>query len=227
MFDLVTAEELKESLRASGRRGLALDIDDTLSQTGWYCIEQLVRVHGNPGDLTSQELREQYAKLLTGTSAWPAETVAATHWHVVHSNEVQEGIPLIEYADEAVRSIDALVPVVAYVTARPVAVYEGTRNWLMRHRFPEASVVFRPPAIGVAERSAWKAKVLANLYPEVQGVVDDHAELAGQLAGLGYAGKVYLYDNGHCASDYAGMSDCGSWEDILEFVRRDFAVTVN
>ncbi|PIN75466.1 hypothetical protein COV17_03845 [Candidatus Woesearchaeota archaeon CG10_big_fil_rev_8_21_14_0_10_36_11] len=53
-------EELITILRTDGRRGLALDIDDTLSDTNKFWFTNLQRLFGNPEKLTPQEMIQKY-----------------------------------------------------------------------------------------------------------------------------------------------------------------------
>ena len=222
MFELVSPEGLKESLRASGRRGLALDIDDTLSHTDNHWYDEMLTKFGNPENITRKEVLARYGAF-ENVPYWQGEEAMAAIDRFMHSNEFQETIPLIEDANHMVARVNEIVPVVAYITARPVSVQEGTRKWLLRHGFPAAPIIFRPLDTEHARKNVWKAEVLDALYPEVAGIIDDHPKLADQLSAREYPGKLYLYDNGDNEKSYANVTSCGSWEDVLGCVRRDFS----
>ena len=51
---------LKRKLKLAGIKGLALDIDETLSFTIGFLIEKLVEKVGNPENLTVKEIARKY-----------------------------------------------------------------------------------------------------------------------------------------------------------------------
>ena len=219
-FPLLTAEELKRHLQEERVRGIALDIDDTLSFTDNHWIEQMLEKGGNPENLTRDELLTKYGSF-HGVPYWREPYALAVMRGFFHSAEFHDAIPLIDGADECVRRLARIVPIAAYITARPPTVHEATRVWLKRHSFPEAPIVCRPESTYLHARNAWKAGVLHGLYPEVTGIVDDHPELQPQLAALGYQGKAYTYANGQTRYDYGGVEHARSWDEVLERVARD------
>lgn len=225
-FEKLTPEELGAQLRDSGKTGIALDIDDTLSLTGLQWFGWLSERCGNPEDLEISELMKKYHDVRQ-VPYWPPEVVEPHIEEFFLSHVFHDELILIHGADDAVRQIHEVVPIVAYITARPDDVYESTRTWLARHGFPDAPLVFRPRGGGFAARSIWKARVLTDLYPHVQGVVDDHPHLASQLKELGYAGKLYLYDHGNNANVYDDEHEVLlSWEDILARLQSEHATPV-
>ncbi|KKU22506.1 MAG: hypothetical protein UX31_C0001G0024 [Candidatus Nomurabacteria bacterium GW2011_GWA1_46_11] len=191
----VQIQQLKENLKKNGLRGLALDIDDTLSETNAHWYDHMVKFSG-PKDLTKEKLLKS-GKWIENIPEWQTEKAQEHMKATLHSNDFNEAIPLIHGADEAVRAIDRLIPIVAYITARPATVIEGTLNWLKKHGFPEAELITRPEDIKLEEfnvnKNKWKAQILAELYPEVIGIVDDNMGLTRELEALDYKGTVYLY----------------------------------
>ena len=47
-------------VKCSGRHGLVLDIDETLSWTNFYWMQQLCQLFGNPENLQPQEIARKY-----------------------------------------------------------------------------------------------------------------------------------------------------------------------
>jgi len=222
MFQKLTAEELKNNLAVEKICGIALDIDDVLSHTDSHWIEKMRTRFGTPEDLTAEEIRDRYHGRFENIPSWSTPEALAVIDEFLHSNEFQETIPLIEHSDHAVKKINDIIPIVAYITARPISVYEGTRRWLERHAFPPAPLVFRPLDIHHEKKNLWKAELLRDLYPQVVGIVDDHPELPKQLKHIGYKGKLYLYDSGQHGKEYDGVARCRSWEEVLKQIKEDW-----
>lgn len=219
-FKKITAEELKDSLRSKGIKGLAIDIDDVLCYTDNHWVDEMSKF-ANPENLTREEILKKY-KNFDNVPYWNTPEAMAVVDKLMHSNEFQETVPLIENADQAIHAINKIVPVVAYITARPLSVYEGTRSWLTKHGFLSAPIVFRDLDTKHEHRNMWKAELLKDLYPEVLGIIDDHPELGEQLRSLGYEGRHYLYDNGSNEKDYKEGSALKTWEEIVENIARDY-----
>ncbi len=224
-FEKITTEELKQRLTSQGVHGIALDIDDVLSHTDSHWIEKMKEKFGNPNGLTTEKIRDQYHGRFENIPSWSTKEALTAIDEFLHSNEFQEEIPLIEKANHAVEKINTVIPIVAYITARPVSVYEGTRRWLEQHAFPDAPLIFRPLDVHHETKNLWKAELLQFLYPEVVGIVDDHPALPGQLEAAGYQGKLYLYDSGQHTKGYKGMARCRNWDEVVEQVTRDWETT--
>jgi hypothetical protein len=142
---------------------------------------------------------------------------------LIHSEKFNETIPLIENANHVVNEIKKRVPIVAYITARPVTVLEATKRWLVQHGFPEAPILMRPLDLKVSEadlksRNQWKSKLLAELYPEVKGIIDDNIGLADELHELGYKGTHYLYGR-KVEKNLPHVVVCPTWGSVLENLR--------
>jgi hypothetical protein len=218
-MDKVTA--LKESLKEKGLKGLALDIDDTLSETNSHWYDHMTKFAA-PKDLTKQQLLES-GKWIEDVPEWQTPEAQKRMIEMLHSNEFNESIPLIEGADETVLAIHKIVPIVAYITARPATIVEGTLKWLRKHNFPEAQLITRPEDIQLADfntyKNKWKAGVLKDLYPEVVGIVDDNKGLIQELEAVGYEGKMYFY-----GKDVKGFESdprvtvCPIWPDVLNVI---------
>jgi hypothetical protein len=218
-FPLFTSDELKAHLAASGRRGLALDIDETLARTDHQWLDVFFERFGvPPGGRTRDELIAEY-QFIERMPFWSKEDQRELAEEFLHSNEFQVKIPLIENAHHRANEIARIVPIVAYVTARPVSVAEGTRTWLRTHGFPEAPLVLRPLETDHYQRNAWKAGVLRSLYPNVLGIVDDNQGLVDEL-GAEYPGTVFIYAQPSHPMAGARVIPCADWDAVVEAVRR-------
>jgi hypothetical protein len=218
-FPLFTPDELKDHLAASGRRGLALDIDETLARTDHQWLDVFFERFGvPPGGKTRDELIAEY-QFIEHMPFWSKEDRTQLAEEYLHSNEFQMKIPLIENAHHRVNEIAEIVPIVAYVTARPKSVEEGTRTWLRAHGFPAAPLVLRPLETDHYERNAWKAGVLKRLYPEVLGIVDDNQGLVDEL-GSDYPGTVFIYARPAHPKAGARVIPCADWDAVVDAIRR-------
>jgi hypothetical protein len=201
-----------ERLKNSDVCGIALDIDETLAWTIGLWVERLIRDFGNPENLSVKDIAEKY-KLFQNIPYWKDEV----HWDFtrsfIESNDFQEDIPLIENCNDLVNEINKEIPVVAYITARPEMVGEGTLKWLKKHGFPDAPLILRPNNISNKDGSRWKAKVLEDLYPRVIGIIDDNPGFFEFLSPK-YKGTIFLYKHSERFRDDLDVVACPKWSDV-------------
>lgn len=186
--------KLKENLRKQGVTGLALDIDETLSDTGPHWWNHMLKFHRVEG-LTYEESLKMY-KFIENVPEWQTQEAKDYITTALDSDEFNDAIPLLHESNRMVNKLNAIVPIVAYITARPENIRQATENWLIKHGFPKAPVLLRPVTStfqGLETKNAWKAEVLKYLYPEVLGIVDDNTGLPSELLKVGYEGKLFLY----------------------------------
>ena len=214
--------QLKNKLKTQGLQGLALDIDETLSDTNTHWIEHMFRFH-MPKDKTKEEVVGKY-KFVENVPEWQTQEAYEFMQKMLYSNEFNEAIPLIHDADRAVKEINNLIPIVAYITARPETVVDGTAKWLKKHGFPKAELITRTGDIGMdsfnKKKNEWKAGVLKALYPEIVGIVDDNSLLADELEKIKYEGILFLYGSQSKAFDGKdNVIVCLAWPDVLDAIR--------
>lgn len=206
--------EFKQRLKDAGIKGLALDIDETLSWTVGYWMEMIIKIFGNPAEgLTVHELVEKY-RYTFNVPTWDREEVRNWVEDAIHSEELHEEIPLIENANTMVQKINEIIPIVAYITARPESITEVTKRWLAKHNFPMAELIMKPVDVPVFEGSKWKAGVLQYLAPEVLGIIDDNPHLPEHI-GFDYPGIIFLYNNSSHANESSNIIPCQTWDDVL------------
>ena len=210
-------KKLKENLKNKIVKGLALDIDETLSWTISYWVEKLQDKFGNPENLSVQEITEKY-RFTQNVPYW--QTKEALDWmeKARKSNEIQEILPLIEGSNKVVDKINKIIPIAAYVTIRSESVIPGTRKWLNKHGFPDAPVIAKPELISIEKGSKWKAQALKYLYPQIIGIIDDNPSIIDYL-GEDYKGYVFLYDNIDHPKISRAIIPCKTWEDVYIKVR--------
>lgn len=208
-----TESELSQYLAKENLHGLALDIDDTLSATNKHWVTTLFGLFGNPENLTPAELWEKYGY---ADSYPPFQRPDAQKqmdiWR--HSNAFHEELSLIAGVPKAVHELLKYRPVVAYITARPEAVLPGTLNWLNKHGFPALPVLALPSEIDYFGGSKWKAGAVAELYPYVEGIVDDSLTFVENLP-AGYRGEVFLYHPRMTERTDIKVYHTPSWEAVI------------
>lgn len=213
MHDL---EKLKQKL--SGLKpGLALDIDDTLSQTWAYWGQEMLRRFGNPEGLTWQEIRQRYRRC-ENVPYWQTEEAEAWMDSSRKGGAYYGGLACIQGAHETVSQIHKHTPIHLYLTARSIETLDVTYDWLARHGYPDAEVIARPLDVPYKDTYLWKAGVLKELYPSVLGIVDDDANLPAHLSD-DYTGSIYVIGEERHVRDDARVRHCPTWEDVHQALR--------
>ncbi len=208
-----TILELKRELRLKNLTGLAIDIDETLSFTLKYWFTEMLKKFGNPEKLTTEELIKKY-RYAQNVPYW--QTEAAQKWIIeqVYSNEVQTKLEIIGEADKYVPIAHKIKPIVVYLTVRPEEVNQGTEAWLLKHKFPKALIIARPPHIHQKDGHKWKAEVLSELFPEVCGLIDDNDQILQYLPAQ-YQGELFFYSREICQETNLKAHCCHTWPDVI------------
>jgi len=201
-----------------GKPGLALDIDETLSWTLGYVVEDMQKLFGNPENLSARELIKKY-RFVQEVPYWQTKEVYDWTERQWESSILQEVLPLIKGAKEYVKKIAQIIPIKVYLTVRPSGAIPGTRIWLKKHDFPKAEIISRPEDIAKKDASKWKAEKLVELYPSVLGIVDDNPEILDFLP-KDYQGKIFLY--GFKKDELKVRKNvylCKEWKDVFEKIK--------
>lgn len=204
--------KLKEDLETRGIKGLALDIDETLSWTVGYWFEEMQKVFGNPEGLSPREMANKY-HFTQNIPYYQTEEAKAWMAEKIKDNELQKNLPVIEGAVETVYKINMIIPIVAYLTIRPQSVIEGTKFWLDKNMFPSAPIIARPEDISKSEGHQWKASVLEYLHPYVGGIIDDNIIISEYLSD-NYQGTIFAYGNNEVHESKIKIIACPKWEDV-------------
>jgi hypothetical protein len=213
-----TVESLKAILAQHDRPGLALDIDDTLCHLGRKWYDTMVEIAGHPG-LTYEEITHSHSGGFQHVPAWKGHPgIEAWIQKTLVDHEHYLGLEPIEQAREGVQKISALVPVHAYITMRSLAVIDASHAWLRRHGFPDLPILSRPLDVPKERIHAWKAQALADLYPTIQGIVDDDPNVVMNLP-PGYQGTIFLYGKtSHPRADLS-IIPCKDWDEVYTKVQ--------
>lgn len=213
--------EANEQINKYGqlKKGIAVDIDETLSWTIGHWVERMMNKFGNPENLSLKEIIEKY-RYTNNVPYWQSQE--ALDWMAanINSNDVQKELPLIEDSNVCLAKINDIIPIAAYITVRPETVLAGTKHWLDKHNFPVAPIICRPPEIEHGDGNKWKAGVLKDLYPQIVGIIDDNPKLLTFLS-EDYQGKVFLYDH-HDNFNLNYVTPCRNWLEVYKNVKNVF-----
>lgn len=217
MNHFVELEKFKNTLKKNNAHGLAVDIDETLSFTLGYWFTEMARLFGNPENLSLEEMIKKY-RYSKNVPYW--QSPEAQQWMEAQreNNELQTRLEVLDHADEYLREVATIRPVVAYITIRPASVLKGTMGWLKMHNFPEAVVIARPNFVSHNEGNAWKAAVLEYLYPAVDSMIDDNSEVLKYLP-ADYQGKFFLYATEEYALTKHAVFCCPTWKEVLHNIK--------
>lgn len=200
--------------------GLALDVDETLSQTMSLWIEELSNLFGNPENLSSKEIIKKY-RYTWNVPYWQTPEVNEWISDKVHDNELQKRLPLVPGALEYVNKINEIIPISAYITARPDTIITGTQEWLDNNGFPFAPVITRPIRFDRKKSNKWKAGVLEYLQDKVLGIVDDNSGMLEHFND--YKGTIFLYNHDEVPDSNVKVYACPTWEKVFEKVKKEYS----
>ncbi len=204
--------------------GIALDIDETLSNTVFHYFELLRQFYVDHEDLTPQEMVKKY-RYISRVPYWKDNrTVLRILSEIITHNDLQERLPLVEGAVEHVQLVQKVAPIQAYISTRSEQVRKGTQAWLNKHTFPEAELITRSSSDYNITGNHWKAKVLQDRFPSVRGIVDDNEGLtiALQREFPDYQGTIFLFNHETSPDTSLDVVVCPSWTAVYEAVREKF-----
>lgn len=185
LFPLMSEAEFLRSERS----GLAFDIDETLAWTVRDWAERIFAVHGNDTGMSVEEFVLAHPHDSFFPERYRTPEIRSMTAEFVTDNEFQKNITPVPWALETIRATK--LKAAAYVTARPDCVYAGTAAWFERNGYEPAPVIMRPSSVPHGESTAWKARLLLDIFPKISGIVDDSHSLAQKLEHR-YDGTLFL-----------------------------------
>lgn len=209
----------EDKINQVSKIGLGVDIDETLSWTVGYWVEELQKLFGNPENLSVKEIVDKYG-YTQNIPYWQSEEALKWMEDKRKSNEFQERLPLIENSNHFLNKIDKIVPIAAYITIRPERIEKETRRWLRKHGFPKAPIICKPDSIPLLEGNKWKVKIIEKLSPKIIGFIDDSSEVASLLS-KNYKGTIFYY-NKVPVKGKLNLIQCKDWQTIYKKVKRNF-----
>lgn len=204
--------------------GLALDIDDTLSWTCREWVDVLHKEFGNPENLTKHEFEKKY-RLLENAPYFQRDDVLARCREICVDDRYYHALPPIEDALLALREIQQVIPIVAYLTARSESLRKITVEWLTKHGFPEVELIMNTGKFSLEKKGQWKQDTLEKRYPRIAGIIDDNPDICNHLS-RDYPGVVFLYRHGDTDALHPRAIACGEWSDVVEKVRNYCATRI-
>ena len=184
-----TLHLVKSHLEQTNTQGLAIDIDDVLSQTTRSYHEVFEREFG-PTQTTVEQARTHYA-FHGGVLGWPREQTIKRTQELMRDPDFHYAIPLINRAQEAITHLHKKGKIACYHTARYETLTQATLQWLNNHNFPKYPLIIRPD--DDRNGTEWKAHAYHHLFPHVTGCIDNDARIAKRLEQLNYQGEYHLF----------------------------------
>ena len=203
------------------KKGIALDIDETLSWTLGKWVKEMQSLFGNPENLSIHELVSKY-RYTQDVPYW--QTPEALEWMESkrNDNNFQIDIDLMPGALTGVLELNKIIPINVYLTIRPQSIYDGTKKWLKGHGFPDVEIIARPNHIPHTDGNEWKAGRLLKLFPQIAGIVDDNAGLIKFLP-KDYKGHVFLYTHRNVPPDSPPhVYACPDWKSVVNTAYKVF-----
>ncbi|MFA6089184.1 MAG: hypothetical protein WC755_04940 [Candidatus Woesearchaeota archaeon] len=204
-------------------KGLALDIDETLSFTVGHLVKELQEKFGNPEKLSAEKITSKY-RYTYNVPYWKNKKVEDFVKKRIHSNSLQKKLPIIKESDKYVKKINRIIPITAYITVRPKSVIKGTKYWLDKCGFPKAKIICRPKKVSQKDGNKWKAKTLEKSHPNIIGIIDDNAGLLNYLS-KDYKGTIFLYGHKKIKENKNNISviPCKDWKTVYKEIKKAYA----
>lgn len=200
---------------------LAVDLDETVAATVNYMLEQIFAMFGNEEWLSVDDnvKKYQYAQNIPHTRI---EDIKAWINVMKFDNDFHIRLPLLWNCNEILAQINEIIPIKAYITARPEAVRQWTQTWLDKHWFPQAELIMKPDVLAYSENDQnRKANTLKKLYPEISGIIDDHQWLVSQLA-PDYQWTFYLFWHKTVENTPINVIPCTDRNDVLKNIKEEY-----
>ncbi len=203
------------------KKGIALDIDETISDTNTYWFGLLMDRFGNPEKLSIQEMVIKY-KYTQYVPYWQESEQLEFMEMLRNDNELQMEFARVIGSLETVNRINQILPIISYITLRPENVREGTSRWLTKHGFPEGELIMKPDDVEYEKGYQWKAEIIYSFYPKIIGIIDDNPRFIEYLPS-NYKGKIFLFNCGNEIENNMFVQKCENWEkvfhEVLSFVQ--------
>lgn len=206
-------------------KGIALDIDDTLSATAQTIY---TKFHWTIKEASSEfdEIFRSHHRLNEYYSSDP-QFIERIEQEVNDANFFTDIQPY-EGAYEAIQELHQQQLLSCYLTARPSLTQEVTQDRLVKHSFPSLPLFTKPNHLSNEEQFIRKAHELSKGYKYwIEGIVDDQIDLLTQMQNNfpDYPGIIHLIlhpeqahhiDTSHITSIQYTLSY--SWEEVLKHI---------
>lgn len=212
---MISQEQVEQAKRLLGvNKGLALDIDNTLSYTT-SSVFALLEGYPRSAENAAHSIDEMIGKYGHSDKVpeWNTPEVRLVTETALRDPAFYRYLDIIDGAQEHAWNLSRLTWLSAYITARPHAVRDASAAWL-RDDFPVLPLITKPNGLTSLDNNAWKASLLSSLYPQVSGIVDDDQGLLEEL-GPSYPGVVLLFGKETLPSNSPPHAyACKEWRDV-------------
>lgn len=190
---------------------LALDIDDTLSNTAQEAMrvmcaklnqsdvcDALLQKYSQPGDVPQ----------------WQTTKIATEIQLLLNSPDFLLSVSPTQQASHVVNELALTYGISCYITSRENHLRSVTRQWLKRHTFPQAKLIMRESS---ATESNWKLGYLSQFLPQVRYLIDDTLPFPIPKP---FSGRVIWFNH---TDTYQPLPPeviaLSSWDDVREFFK--------
>lgn len=201
----------------NNKPGIALDIDETLSDTISSYFQIIMDEFGNPENLSAAQMADKYRHSSKVPYWKDDEMITRFREGLRRSHDVFANLKPIKGSAENVQKINEIIPIKAYITARPQMLTQTTKNWLESNNFPQAPVYLSPDDYDFSKTSIWKAEKLLELYPEVIGIVDDNPDFIEHLP-ANYPGQILMFWNKY-QGNRPNIINHDTWDEIYQTIK--------
>ena len=199
--------------------GLAIDIDDTLSETALTCCRLIGEKFGLPDNISVEKILQKYNQP-TNVPNWRVNK-EVVNWlkNELNNPEFIGSLPAVAGARESLAIISERVPVKAYISSRLTHLNECSVNWLKENGFPPAPVILREDSI---RDPNWKIKHLLAQKMSVYGIIDDTLEAFSDLKS-DFKGKLFWLDRFNLLSQdiHHQVIRVKNWNEIKDQILSD------
>lgn len=200
------------------KEGLALDVDETLSITCPQIFSDLAELFGLPNGVPIEELLKEHT-FAGRVPGWDKGEPFEWIKNQFHDMEYSKTFKTIDGALEYVHEVNKIVPICAYITARPYTLQTPTEEWIKDKGFPDAPIITRHDMLEGAG-SRWKAPLLERVWPKVYGIVDDNKKLIQYFTD--YQGTLFLFEKEEAPESKFDVVPCKDWEATYKAIKERF-----
>jgi hypothetical protein len=146
---------------------LAIDIDDTLTDTALRVIESIKKLFGH--QMSAEALRSHFMQPGI-VPQWQKAEVQLEIKKLFESSDFLSHLDPKPGSPGQLHEISQSYPLSCYITSRSSQFHKITQSWLHAHHFPRAPLVTRSDT---ETRQDWKLHYLSEFHPQTRFLLDD------------------------------------------------------
>ena len=196
--------------------GIACDLDDTVSETLLFWTNRLINKFGKPSHLTTEDIIKKYG-YVQYVPFWSGEKVHEYTEKLSKDQNLYKSLKPIKEAKYYLPKVHQIIPISLYLTARPELIKDISKEWINQiDEFPNAYQMHRPESVEFSDSNLWKANILQEMYPTIQGIIDDNTGLLKYLP-KDYPGYIFAYTKEKV--NHPRAIQTSTWEKIYENIK--------